>query len=310
MLAMTDLPPGPRLSVVAPAHNEEDNVPRLVEEVGGALAPLAAESGLDFEFILVDDGSTDGTRSVVQAMMASRPWLRCLAMAETPPGRGHGQSAAFHAGFRACRGQWVATLDADCQNDPADLPRMLDLLEQTGADMVQGDRSANRQDSPVRRAGSVVGRAFRRWILRDTIRDTGCSLRVMRREIAVRLPLEFRGMHRFIPVTARQLGYQVVEMPVNHRPRTAGETKYGMGIASRALPGLVDCFAVRYMGARRRPVLCEVIDPAHDAPRRTEATDAIGQASQQAVEVAARPNAVEGKGVGMAPPLRSAGQTR
>src|SRR5690606_33276675 len=120
-----DLPPGPRLSVVAPAHNEEDNVARLVEEVAAALASLDAGQ---FEFIIVDDGSTDGTRRAVQALMARHTWLRCLAMAQTPPGRGHGQSAAFHAGFRVCRGEWVATLDADCQNDPADLSRMLDLL--------------------------------------------------------------------------------------------------------------------------------------------------------------------------------------
>jgi len=197
--------------------------------------------------------------------MDGRPWLRCIAMTETPPGRGHGQSAAFHAGFRACRGELVATLDADCQNDPADLPRMLNLLDRTGADMVQGDRSRNRRDSAVRRAGSVVGRAFRRGLLGDSIRDTGCSLRVMRREIALRLPLEFRGMHRFIPVTARQMGYQVVEMEVSHRPRTAGETKYGMGVASRAIPGLVDCFAVRYMGRRRRPVCCEMIEAQETA---------------------------------------------
>jgi dolichol-phosphate mannosyltransferase len=256
MLAMADLVPGRHLSVVAPAHNEEDNVQRLVDEVVAALAPTR----LDFEFIIVDDGSTDGTRHAVQALMARHAWLRCLAMAQTPPGRGHGQSAAFHAGFRACRGELIATLDADCQNDPADLPRMLDLLERTRADMVQGDRSRNRRDSAVRRGGSVVGRTFRRGLLGDTIRDTGCSLRVMRRQIALRLPLELRGMHRFIPMTARQMGYTVVEMPVSHRPRTAGETKYGMGIASRAIPGLVDCFAVRYMGKRRRPVLCEVIE--------------------------------------------------
>ena len=259
---MADLAPGRHVSVVAPAHNEEDNIPRLVDEVGAALAL----TGLDFEVIIVDDGSTDGTRRAVQALMARHEWLRCLAMARTPPGSGHGQSAAFHAGFRACRGDLIATLDADCQNDPADLPRMLELLERAGADMVQGDRSRNRRDSPVRRVGSAVGRAFRRGLLGDTIRDTGCSLRVMRREVALRLPLELRGMHRFIPVTARQMGCTVVEMPVSHRPRTAGETKYGMGIASRAIPGLVDCFAVRYMGARRRPVLCEVIEAIETVP--------------------------------------------
>jgi glycosyltransferase involved in cell wall biosynthesis len=238
------------LSVVAPAHNEEENAAALVEELRRALQPL----GIRYEVIIVDDGSTDGTRRVVGSLMADRPWLRCTAMTRTPPGRGNGQSAAFHAGFRAARGRLIATLDADLQNDPADLPAMLDLMRQHSADMVQGDRSHARRDNAVRRVGSVVGRLFRRWLLGDTIRDTGCSLRVMRREIALALPLEFRGMHRFIPVTARHLGYTVVEMPVNHRPRAAGVTKYGRGITKRAIPGLIDLFAVRYMRSRRRPV--------------------------------------------------------
>src|SRR5690606_35686533 len=138
----------------------------------------------------------------------------------------------------------VATLDADLQNDPADLNAMLELMRRENADMVQGDRSHARRDNAVRRVGSIVGRKFRLWLLGDTIRDTGCSLRVMKREIALALPLEFKGIHRFIPVTARHLGYKVVEMRVNHRPRVAGETKYGMGIVKRALPGLQDLFAV------------------------------------------------------------------
>ena len=264
MLAMTDLPAGLDLSVVAPAHNEEDNIRPLVEQVAAALAP----TGLRWEFIIVDDGSTDGTRTQVLALAVDRPWLRCVAMTGTPPGRGHGQSAAFHAGFRAARGELIATLDADLQNDPADLPAMLELLGASGAEMAQGDRSRNRRDSTIRRAGSVVGRTFRRWLLGDTIRDTGCSMRIMRREIAMRLPLEFRGMHRFIPATARHMGYQVVETQVSHRPRIAGETKYGMGILQRALPGLIDCFAVRYMRNRRRPVTSEIVDagPPVEAP--------------------------------------------
>jgi glycosyltransferase involved in cell wall biosynthesis len=238
------------LSVVAPAHNEQDNVARLVDEVERACRGL----GLTWEFVVVDDGSTDGTRRTVQGLMPGRPWLRCIVMTRTPAGRGNGQSAAFHAGFRAARGRLIAVLDADLQNDPADLDAMLKLMRETGADMVQGDRSHARRDNFVRRIGSVVGRKFRLWLLGDTIRDTGCSLRVMRREIALALPLEFTGMHRFIPVTARHLGYRVVEMPVKHRAREAGTTKYGLGITKRALPGLRDLFAVRWMRQRRRPV--------------------------------------------------------
>lgn len=253
-LANTDSPL--LLTVVAPAHNEEDNVEALVNQVGFACSGLVGAGGdpRGFEFIIVDDGSTDATRQRVLELARTRPWLRCIAMSKTPPGKGNGQSAAFHAGFAAARGEWVATLDADLQNDPADIPAMFDLLRKTGADMVQGDRSHARKDSFIRRYGSMVGRSFRKWLLGDTIRDTGCSLRVMRREIAVRLPLTFKGMHRFIPVSARHMGYQVVEMRVNHRPRTAGQTKYGMGITKRAIPGLIDLFAVRYMRNRRRNV--------------------------------------------------------
>lgn len=241
------------LSVVAPAHNEEDNVEALVREVGQALSRVAGGTQVT-EFVIVDDGSVDSTRARIAALMPGRPWLRCVAMTKTPPGKGGGQSAAFHAGVRAARGRLIATLDADLQNDPADIPVMLELMTKTGADMVQGDRSHARRDSAVRRVGSIVGRKFRLWLLGDTIRDTGCSLRVMKREIALALPLEFKGMHRFIPVTARHLGFTVVEMKVNHRPRTAGETKYGMGITKRAIPGLLDLLAVRWMRGRRRPV--------------------------------------------------------
>lgn len=243
------------LSFVAPAHNEEGNVGALVEQVGAA----GEASGLVFEFVLVDDGSTDATAEKARELMASRPWLRMVRMTRTPEGSGGGQSAAFYAGFRAARGRLIAVLDADLQNDPADIPAMLELLEREGADMVQGDRSHARKDSAVRKWGSVVGRVFRRTLLGDTIRDTGCSLRLMKREVALELPLQFKGMHRFIPVTARHLGYKVVEMPVNHRPRLAGETKYGMGITKRAIPGLIDCFAVRYMRSRRRPVDSEEV---------------------------------------------------
>ncbi len=275
--------PAPVVSIIAPAHNEEGNVDALVEQIGaiGEATARTLEAAINdnaspdnasvgrasrppahqdqthsFEFILVDDGSTDATRVRALALATTRPWLRIVAMRNTPPGKGNGQSAAFHAGFRAARGAFIATLDADLQNDPADFPRLAELLVNERADMAQGDRSAARRegDAWIRQVTSIIGRAFRRTLLADTIRDTGCSLRIMRTEIALRLPLEFKGMHRFIPVTARQLGYTVVELPVAHRARHAGETKYGMGIMKRAIPGLIDCFAVRYMRNRRRPI--------------------------------------------------------
>ncbi len=242
--------PGPEaieLSIVAPAHNEEANVRPLVAEIVAAVAPL----GIPFEIVIVDDGSTDRTAIELLKLESEEPRLRVIRMLRTPLGRGNGQSAAFHAAFRASRGALIAVLDADRQNDPADLPPMLRLLHAERADMVQGDRSANRRDSFVRRVSSSIGRWARRLLLADSIRDTGCSLRIMRREVALAIPLEYRGMHRFIPICARQLGYRVIEAPVRHRPRVAGQAKYG--IWNRALPGLLDCFAVRWMHARRRP---------------------------------------------------------
>jgi glycosyltransferase involved in cell wall biosynthesis len=255
--------PAVEVSVIAPAHNERDNVMPLVESIHAALEPAQ----LSFEIVIVDDGSTDGTDIVLRELLGTYARLRVIRMRHTPHGRGLGQSAAFKAGIGAARGRLIAMLDADLQNDPADLPRMLELMRQSGADMVQGDRSRARRDGLLRQVSSIVGRAFRRWLLGDTIRDTGCSLRLMRRAIAEALPLEYRGMHRFIPITARQLGYVVVEMPVSHRPRTAGATSYG--IWNRALPSLIDCFAVRWMRSRRRPIASDVVIAEHVAEIET-----------------------------------------
>lgn len=250
------------LSVVTPAHNEQENLDALCTEVQKALAPL----GISWELVVVDDGSTDRTRAILTTLAATRTWLRPVAMSNTPPGKGNGQSAAFHAGIRAARGRLIATMDADLQNDPADLPMMLRKMTETGADLVQGDRSHARRDNVIRKVGSWVGRTFRRILLGDRVRDTGCSLRIMKREFALALPLELRGMHRFVPVTIRDLGGRLVEVPVNHRPRHAGETKYGLGITKRAIPGLIDLFAVRYFRSRRRSVDCIEIASAAPIP--------------------------------------------
>lgn len=233
------------LSVVAPARNEEANIAPLAREVARAL------EGIEYELIVVDDGSADGTRRVACDAAAEDPRVRVVVPNGASPGRGVGQTAAMGVGILASRGTLVATIDADLQNDPADLPGMIAELRRTGASLVQGDRSKSRKDSDVRRFGSAVGRVFREALLGDTTRDTGCSLRVMTRDLARRLPLEVHGMHRFIPALARDLGARVVEMPVSHRARTAGATKYGLGL-SRALPGLVDLLAVRYLRGRRR----------------------------------------------------------
>ncbi|MFA9480187.1 glycosyltransferase family 2 protein [Phycisphaerales bacterium AB-hyl4] len=236
----------PVLSIVVPALDEADNVGPLVEQVEQAMRDAA----VDAELIVVDDGSRDQTLARLQALQQGRPWLRVLHR-----DRPQGQSAAMHAGIQLARGEYVATLDADLQNDPADLPLMLARLRETDADMVQGDRSANRRDHAIRRIGSRIGRGARRWLLGDGVRDTGCSARVLRADLARQFPLQFRGMHRFLPAYAGMLGARVIEMPVHHRQRHSGKTKYGMGLLSRGPAGLVDCFAVRWMAARYRDPL-------------------------------------------------------
>lgn len=241
------------LSIIAPAHNEQDNIADLLADVAGAMAG----SDIAFEMIIVNDGSTDQTLDRLREAMKQHPFLRVFRMTNTPPGKGNGQSAAFHAGLRQAEGDLIALMDADRQNDPADLPAMINRLRETNADMVQGDRSAARRDTFIRRRTSGVGRWFRRNLLGDTIRDTGCSLRVFKRELGLALPLQYKGLHRFIPFYARTLGYEVIEIPVHHRPRTAGEAKYG--VWNRALPGLIDLIAVRWMRNRLRPVQCESV---------------------------------------------------
>ncbi len=242
------------LSVVAPAHNERENISPLLEEIRAALDPTP----IDYEIIVVDDASTDDTLDVLRCIASDDDRLRILALSRPAGGGGNGQSAAFRAGIAAASGRLIATLDADLQNDPVDIPRLCEILDATNVDMAHGDRSHARCDNVTRRVTSLVGRAARRVLLADTIRDTGCSMRVMRRELAQQLPLEFRGMHRFIPVTARQLGFEVVEVEVNHRPRMEGKTNYG--IWNRALPGLIDCLAVRWMRSRRRVVAVGELD--------------------------------------------------
>jgi len=241
----------PRLSVVIPALNEQDNVRPLAEQVGQVMQ----DAGIDFELIIVDDGSVDGTLDRLKQLQADRPWLRVL---HRPIARG--QSAAMYAGIQAAKGHCIATLDADLQNDPADLPGMLEKVESGEADMVQGDRSANRNDHAIRKLGSLVGRKARLWVLGDPARDTGCSARVVKASIAKQFPLQFKGMHRFMPAYARMLGARIAEVPVTHHARHAGTTKYGMGLLSRGPAGLMDLLAVRWMTRRYKQTHTTPID--------------------------------------------------
>jgi len=241
----------PELSIVVPALNEQECVDRLVQEI----KPTVVDAGLAALLIVVADGSTDQTLPRLQALARSLSWVRVLHREKA-----QGQSAAMYAGIHASRGRYVAFLDADLQNDPAELPGMLARLRAGGVDVVQGDRSANRRDTVVRRCSSWVGRSTRRMLLGDCIRDTGCSLRMMKSDFARQLPLTFKGMHRFIPFYAKMLGARIVEVPVHHRPREAGTAKYG--VWNRALPGLVDCLAVRWMRKRYRDTGAHPVEDA------------------------------------------------
>lgn len=229
--------PGPDLSVVFPVYNEEENVPILLDEIAHALNG----KGPSYEMIAVDDGSRDRSLEILRGLKPKYPNLRIITFVKNS-----GQTAALDAGWRAARGRLVVSLDADLQNDPADIPMMVEELEHSGADMVIGVR-VKRQDTWSRRMQSKIGNAVRNWITRDHITDTGCSLKLARREAIEPIRL-FTGMHRFLPTLVRHAGFKVVEMPVNHRPRRFGVSNYGA--MNRAFRGLTDCFAVRWMSSR------------------------------------------------------------
>ncbi len=225
------------LSVVAPAHNERDNLPRLLDEIAAALAKLEH----NWEVIITDDASTDGTADALQDLRKKYPQLRVLSMRQRS-----GQTAALDAALRHAWGTFVATLDADLQNDPADIPRMLDLLQTQPCDFVNGWR-ANRRDPWIRLVSTRVANRVRNWLTHEQIHDSACGLKVFRRECIDRLKL-FNGMHRFLPTLVKMEGYRVLEVPVNHRPRTAGKAKYG--VLNRVFKALRDAFAVRWMQQR------------------------------------------------------------
>ena len=227
----------PDFSVVFPVYNEEENIPHLLREIAQALEGR----GWTYEIVAVDDGSTDRSLEVLRASRERYPMLRVLALEKNS-----GQTAALDAAWRAAEGLLVVSLDADLQNDPADIPAMIQKLEATKSDMVIGVR-VNRQDTWSRKMQSKIGNGVRNWITGDRITDTGCSLKLVKREAIDRVRL-FTGMHRFLPTLVRYAGYQVTEMPVNHRQRRFGTSKYGA--MNRAFRGLADCFAVRWMGKR------------------------------------------------------------
>jgi dolichol-phosphate mannosyltransferase len=219
------------LSIVVPLYNEQDNIADLQQELAAALAAHP------HELILVDDCSTDATLARIQR----GPGVRVIEFAKNT-----GQSAAMYAGIMAAKGDIIVLLDGDRQNDPADIPRLLAEIEK-GADLVCGYR-AQRKDTTFKRIQSRIANAVRSRFTRDGVRDTGCTLKAMRRECREAL-VPFYGMHRFIPALVKGLGYKLAELPVNHRPRTAGVSKYGFG--NRAWKATCDMFAVRWLLSRQ-----------------------------------------------------------
>ena len=225
------------VSVIVPVMNEEENIPVLAAEIEAALAAR----GRAWECVWVNDGSTDGSPRALDQLVAQSPAHRAIHLDGN-----FGQSAALAAGFAAARGAVLCTLDGDGQNDPADLPALLQRVESGAADMMNGVR-AQRRDSWLRRASSRIGNGFRNWATREHVRDVGCSIRAFRRECVQGIPV-FRGMHRFLPTLVRIRGFRIAEMPVRHRPRVKGITKYG--ISNRLWVGLGDTLAVRWMQSR------------------------------------------------------------
>lgn len=221
-----------KISFVIPVYNEEDNIERLFDE----LSRVAAELSQPYEIVLVDDCSTDRSLEVISGLAARHPQVRYLSFVVNC-----GQSAALYAGFQHATGDIIVTMDADLQNDPADIPKLLGYLGEY--DMVNGWR-ADRQDTLSKKIGSRIGNYVRNKLTWETIHDTGCSLKVMRASMLKHIRM-FRGLHRFLPTLMRLEGARVIEVPVHHRARVYGESKYNN--LRRGIEGLYDVIAVRWM---------------------------------------------------------------
>lgn len=225
------------MSVVIPIKNEEVTIAGLAAEIDQVFSQVDYR----WEVVWVDDGSTDVSAAIVRGLGGHH---RLVSLTKN-----FGQSAAFIAGFHSARGEWVGTLDGDGQNDPADLPRQLAHALDKGVDLCNGIR-AKRNDSIVRKLSSKIGNGFRAWITGEReVKDVGCSTRVVRRVAVLRLPC-FHGMHRFLPTLVKMQGYTMDQIPVNHRQRAGGTSKYG--VWNRMWSGMRDCFGVRWLQSRWR----------------------------------------------------------
>ena len=226
------------LSIIVPVYNEEQNIAKLADEIGTVMRTTS----WSWECIWIDDGSTDNTLAELQQLNSRDDYHQVLVLSMN-----YGQSAALAVGFSQARGKILVTLDGDGQNDPRDIPAMIDRLFEDEADMVNGWRQ-KRMDSWVKKISSRVANGFRNWVTNEQVQDVGCSLRVFHHKCVDKIPV-FKGMHRFLPTLARFGGCtKITEVPVRHRPREHGLTKYG--INDRLWVGLIDTLAVKWMKTR------------------------------------------------------------
>lgn len=268
------------VSVVIPAHNEAANLPALLDEIEQALSHQA------YEVIVVDDGSDDDTWPLLVARAHRQDSLRPLRHCDSA-----GQSTALWQAAKHARGEWLATLDGDGQNDPADIPALLEAAKAARVDLVGGHR-VTRQDSALKRLSSRVANAVRAGLLGDGSPDSGCGLKVIRRQAFLSLPY-FDHMHRFLPALVAAQGGRCLSHPVKHRPRRAGRSHYGLN--NRLWVGITDLIGVRWLQRRSRlPVDCRGIDDALDLPRVGTALGHGGQvlAKSASVNATDRPRPV------------------
>jgi len=233
----------PKVSIVIPVYNEEANIAGLVDQVSAALLP----TGWDFELLLIDDGSRDGTAAAMRRLSENSPWLHCIFLI-----RNYGQSTALQAGFDHAEGDYVVTLDGDLQNDPADIPALIEILEtDPEVDCVSGWRKSRQDAALSRRLPSQIANALISKVTRVALHDYGCALKAYRSSIIKSLRL-YGELHRFIPALAVEVGAKIVEVPVNHRPRMAGVSKYGI---DRTVRVLLDLLWIRFtMRFLHRPI--------------------------------------------------------
>ena len=227
--------PSIRFSVVLPIYNEIENLPQLFEEISTVMRQTAAT----YEIICINDGSTDHSPLYIQKFSRDYPEFKLINFSKN-----QGQSAALYAGFLEAAGQYVITMDADLQNDPADIAKLIEHLPRYN--MVTGWRT-KRHDTWLTRISSTIANSIRNKLSRENIHDTGCSLKIMEKTYLDRIKM-FKGMHRFLPTLMKMEGAKVIEVPVNHRPRTRGTSNYG--VWDRAFSGLRDLLAVRWMQDR------------------------------------------------------------